>query len=627
MISPKVVRMRWATWGLILALLLGAHGPALATGPAPAQAPTFPPDAPEVASYAIDVTLDAEAKTLTGRERIRYANTTAHPIPDLVFHLYLNAFASRDTLFMSEGGAAHRGQPWSPGAAGWIEVTAIRLAGGPALELVEVEDGTLARAALPEPVAPGEAVEIELEFLAQLPQVFARTGYAGDFFMVGQWFPKLGVWQDGAWNAYPFHANAEFYADFGRYDVAITLPAGYLTGATGLPVEEVDHGDGTQTVAYHAAGVIDFAWTASPDFRQESRSVQGVELLYLYLPEHEWTVDRALDAAAAALEHFGRWFGPYPYPRLTVVDVPDDAQGAGGMEYPMLVTAGTMNLLGLSLEQTRDVDRSLEMVVVHEVGHQWWQSVVATNEAEEPWLDEGMTEYSSVRLVDELYGPGQSLLDSRLVSVGSLDLRRAEYLLNPRVPMAGPAWEFETLEYVVAAYSKPALALLTLERTLGEEMMRAVMSTYYQRYRFQHPTAQDFQAVAQEVSGQELSWFFDGLVYGDEVLNYTITGLEATSVTVERQGGLSVPTEVLVTFEDGSTIREPWDGSDATRTFSYPPELAVHSAEVDPNGRIPLDLQWADNGLARQVYTSEWLAVTVRLLYYVQNALLALGGW
>lgn len=606
----------------LLALLLGT----LVPGDLSAQAPSWP-DAPEIASYDIDVTLDAGARTLAGRERITYANTTADPIPDLVFHLYLNAFASRDTIFMREGGAAHRGQAWSPDAAGWIEVTELRLAGGQPLALETLEDGTLARAALPEPVAPGEAVEIELEFHAQLPRVFARTGYAGDFLMVGQWFPKLGVWQDGAWNAYPFHANAEFYADFGTYDVAITLPAGHVTGATGLPVEQADNGDGTQTVAYHAEGVIDFAWTASPDFEQESRSVDGVEVIYLYLPEHARTVDRVLDATEAALTHYGQWYGTYPYPRLTVVDVPDDGQGAGGMEYPMLFTAGPMSALGVSLDVTRGADRSLELVVVHEAGHQWWQSVVATNEAEEPWLDEGMTEYSAVRLLTRLYGPGRSLFDSRVVSLGSLDTRRLEYFLSPGVPMYGPAWEFETMEYVIATYSKPALSLLTLERTLGEETMLELMSTYYQRHRFGHPTTEDFRTVAQEVTGQELDWFFDGLVYGDEVVNYRVAELEPRSVTVAREGELAVPTEVLVTFEDGTTVLEPWDGSQEEQTFAYPDGPAVRSAEVDPEGRVLVDLRWADNGLSRQVYVADWLAVAARLVYYVQNAMLALGGW
>ena len=130
-------------------------------------------------------------------------------------------------------------------------------------------------------------MRLALDFEAQLPQVFARTGYAGDFFMVGQWFPKLGVWQEGAWNAYPFHANAEFYADFGDYEVAITLPDAYVTGGTGLLVSAAEETGGLRTVRYRAEDVIDFAWTASPHFLEATRQVGETELLYLYLPEHE----------------------------------------------------------------------------------------------------------------------------------------------------------------------------------------------------------------------------------------------------------------------------------------------------------------------------------------------------
>jgi hypothetical protein len=353
-----------------------------------------------IASYTIEVALDAETKTLTAHEVTTYVNTTADPIPDLVFHLYLNAFRDENSIFLQEGGPFHRGYRWDPNDAGWVQVTNVHLSDGTPLTLEEIEDGTLARATLPAPVAPGETVEIELDFQAQLPRVFARTGHADDFFMVGQWFPKLGVWQDGAWNAYPFHANAEFYADFGTYDVSITLPADYITGATGLPVSTVDNGDGTQTVHYHAEDVIDFAWTGSPRFQEITRQVEEIEILHLYLPEHAWATERVLDAAEAAVRHYSQWYGPYPYARLTVVDVPDDGQGAGGMEYPTLVTAGTMSALGVGPGLTRSGnERTIELVVVHEIGHQWWQSMVAFNEAEEPWLDEGFTDYSALRVI------------------------------------------------------------------------------------------------------------------------------------------------------------------------------------------------------------------------------------
>jgi len=605
-----------------LAFCLLLLAPCLLSPPVVHAALTTP-----VASYTIAVTLDTEAKTLAAHEVVTYVNTTADPIPDLVFHLYLNAFRDRNSIFLREGGATHRGQGWDPKHPGWIQVTDIRLSDGTPLALEEIEDGTLARADLPAPVAPGETVEVELDFRAQLPRVFARTGYAGDFFMVGQWFPKLGVWQDGAWNAYPFHANSEFYADFGTYDVTITLPVGYVTGGTGLPVSTVDNGDGTQTVHYHAEDVIDFAWTASPRFREATRQVDGVEILYLYLPEHEWTVGRVLDAAEAAVSHYSRWYGPYPYARLTVVDVPDDGQGAGGMEYPTLVTAGAMDMLGLGPGPARSrMDRSLELVVTHELGHQWWQSMVGFNEAEEPWLDEGFTDYSAVRVMEAVYGADTSFLDAGNLQMGYFDMRRMEYLADPRVPMYGRAWDFGEMEYGVAAYSKPVLSLRTLERTLGTEMWLEVMSTFFHRYRFGHPTTEDFRTVAEEVSGQDLSWFFDGLVYGDGVLNYTVTGVDEHAVTVARQGDLVVPTEVLVTFADGSTLLEPWDGEETEVTFTYDGRPPVRSAEVDPQRKVVIDLRWADNGLSRRLEVAPWLALVTRLLYYLQNMLLVLGG-
>jgi hypothetical protein len=557
---------------------------------------------------------------------ITYANHTGDPIPELVFHLYLNAFRDRDSIFLQEGGTAHRDSDWDPEQPGWIQVSGMQLANGTLLAVEEIEDGTLARAALPAPIAPGAEVQLELDFTAQLPRVFARTGHADDYYMVGQWFPKLGVWQDGAWNAHPFHANSEFYADFGNYDVTITLPAEYVTGATGVPVSSRENADGTRTAVYRAEAVIDFAWTASPRFLEARRLVQDVEVIYLYLPEHRWTIERVLDAAEAAVSRYSRWYGPYPYSRLTVVDVPDDGRAAGGMEYPMLVTAGITSFTGVEGLLGRDADRSLELVTVHEIGHQWWQTTVAFNEAEEPWLDEGFTEYSTVRVMEEVYGADTSAVDSPYLRVGSLDTRRMEYLANPRVPMYGRAWDFGMLQYVVATYSKPTLALRTLERSLGEQRMLEILSTFYQRYRFAHPTTEDFRTVAEQVSGEDLDWFFDGAVYGDSVLNYRLSALEEHSVTVERQGDLCIPTEILVTFTDGSSALEPWDGQHTPATFSYPERAPVLRAEVDPEQKIALDLQWSDNGLSSRLEVSPWLALVTRLIYGLQNALLALGG-
>lgn len=610
---------------LLLGVILPPGTPRGAGLPAQADAQPRPP---LVSDYHIRVVLDVEAKTLEAHETITYTNSTDVEIPDLVFHLYLNAFRSADSVFLREAGPSHRGIPWDPQHTGWIEVTGIRLVGGPPLSFAEIEDGTLGRAVLPEPVPPGAAVTVEVDFRAQLPRVFARTGYAGDFFMVGQWFPKLGVWQAGAWNAYPFHANAEFYADFGAYEVEITLPAEYVTGGTGMLADVEARAGGMQTVTYQAERVIDFAWTASPHFQEAKRQVNGVEILYLYLPEHAWTVERVLTAAERAIGAYGRWYGPYAYPRLTIVDVPDDGKGAGGMEYPTLITAGAIDMLGLGPAFMRlGFDRSIELVVMHEIGHQWWYAMVATNEAEEPWLDEGFTDYSTVRLMGELYGAQASALDACGLEAGYLDLRRAEYLANPEVPMFGRAWDFSMIEYSVATYSKPALSLATLERVLGEEKMLEVMATYFRRYQYRHPTTEDFRVVAEEVAGQDLAWFFEGLVYGKEVLNYRVTSLGAHSVTVARQGDLRVPTEVEVVFVDGSSIREPWDGGEAEKTIEFPNHPAVERAKIDPERKILVDLVWSDNGLSRQRDLAAWLALVTRLIFRLQDFYLIVGGW
>ncbi len=196
---------------------------------------------PDVASYVIDARYDPVAHVITGTQTATYVNRTQDAIPDLVFHLYLNAFRNEGTLWMQESGTSSRGFQFDANNPGSITVDAIQLADGTALTLESVDaDQTLVRAVLPEPVAPGEDVTVEMTFTALFPKVFARTGWAdgGDFVMAGQWFPKFGVWQDGAWNAYPFHANSEFYADFGSYEVGLTLPQGWVVGTVGTAVDD-----------------------------------------------------------------------------------------------------------------------------------------------------------------------------------------------------------------------------------------------------------------------------------------------------------------------------------------------------------------------------------------------------
>lgn len=610
----------------LLAFLLTACSKPVTNPKANDEAVPKWPAVEAVASYDIDVTLNPESKTLIGHERITYVNTGTAPIHDAIFHLYLNAFRDdHSSIFMQEAGPGHRGFSLNSEYPGWIKVTSIRLEDGTPLSLELIEDETLGRLELPSSIAPGETLILEIDFKSQLPQVFARTGFYEDFFMVGQWFPKLGVWQDDHWNAYPFHANSEFFADFGDYDVEITAPKQYIIAATGLPVSSQLNADGMQTTRFEAKGVIDFAWSASPHFKQMTRRVDDTEIVYVYLPEHQFTVKRVLFAAEAAVSQFGEWYGKYPYPRLTVLDVPEEAGGAGGMEYPMLVSAGLEDMTGLQVMKGR-LDLLLETVTIHEIAHEWWYAVVAFNEAEEPWLDEGFTDYSAVRLMELTYGPNDTVVQLGGAKLDYLQMRRMEYIANPLVPMYGKAWDFDMIGYGVAAYSKPVFALGTLENIVGEETMLKIMSTFFEQYKFSHPTTQDFRSVAEDVAGRKLEWFFDGLVYGDDVLNYTVINVDESSFTVQRQGELIIPTEIEVTLEDGTVEVIPWDGINKERTFKDPWNAPIRKVVIDPQQKILVDLQWSDNGLSRRMDVSSWLAVNARILYQIQNILLGQGG-
>jgi hypothetical protein len=603
--------------GFVLLCCVGLLGaPALAIGRA-----SIPP--PDVASYSIDATYDPETYTLTGQQTAMYYNHTTVPIPTLVFHLYLNAFSSATTLWMRESGLGMRGYGFDPDAPGWIRIDRIALADGTALTVRALDgDETLVEAVLPQPVAPGDSVNVDIAFTAQFPKAFARTGWAdgGDFIFGGQWFPKFGVWENGAWNAHPFRANSEFYADFGCYDVALTLPQDWVVAATGTAAPTVTaNADGTTTHTFVAEHVIDFAWTASPKYRELTRQVEGVDVRVVYYPRQRAMARRALNATADALPLYNAWFGTYGkglYPQVTVVIVPPDAGGAGGMEYPTLFTVGALGGVMPACV------RLIEVEAVHELGHQWFQSVVATNEAEAPWLDEGFTDYATVRAMNILYDG--ALIDCLGWNFSYLALHRLQYTMFPDTPMAGAAWDFDSLQYGIATYSKPALALTTVERTVGETAMQRFLSTYFDRYAFAHPRTEDVRAVMEETLGAEVTaWFFEQLVYGDGTLDMRVV-TSNEQATLEREGDLCIPTTVRLT-RTGRQAPEiiVWPCDQPTLTIDGAPRMV----EIDPDDAIVLDLNLANNQLRRTPDPATGLGIVVRGLRFWQDFLWGGAVW
>ena len=604
-----------------------------AAAPAAQEMPAPGARSPRNASYTIRARLDPGARIITGDERIAWRNITANATGELRFHLYWNAWRDKRSSWMREralaGSSRFREDP--PEAdRGWMEVSAITVNGaGLPFTFIAPDDGnvddrTVIRVALPAPVAPGGVADVRVTWRAHVPRTFARTGAIGNFFFVAQWFPKLGVLEDEGWNCHQFHSATEFFSDFGVYDVSLTVPAGWIVGATGTEHSRVTNRDGTATHRYVQEDVHDFTWTTSPDYidrRQTFRhpTLPSVDMRLLLQPEHAGQADRHFAATAAALRYYGEWYGPYPYGHVTVID-PAWQSGAGGMEYPTLFTGGSRWLVPREVTQP-------EGVTVHEAGHQFWYGIVANNEFEHAWLDEGFNTFSTARTIEQAFTPNyaaeryfggfvpwvfRDIPLSRATDGNRLSGYRPAARMDAQ---ATPTFRYWPGTASPITYNKTALWLNTLERHLGWDVLQRIMSTYFQRWAFRHPRPDDFFAVANEVSGRDLTWFFDEVYRSSHVFDYGIDLLRSerdeerqqydTTVVVRRHGEAVFPVDLLVTFEDGTTTREQWDGRERWRLYRYARPSKAKQAVVDPDRVLLLDLKYTNNSRTLQPRAGE----------------------
>ncbi len=646
----------------------------LAAALAQHQVPIEPDERPQlgVANYLIEATLDPELRTVEGEQQIQWRNPTSHSTNELWIHLYLNAFRNNRSTFALERGRSFWSTDGAVPADYWGSVEILSLEVEPlgsdppnavvSREFAQPDDGnsddqTVLRLQLAEAIPPDGRIELKTRFRAKLPRGVARTGWVEDYFFGAQWFPKLGVFEEGRWNCHQYHADTEYYADFGFYNVRLTVPKSYLAGGTGLAARR-DNADGTATYTFQQDRVHDFAWVASPRFQvRSSRLVAGglpnVSIRLLLQPEHEHLGDRYLRAVREALTFFGRWFGPYPYPQLTLVD-PAYRSDTDGMEYPTLIT-GRAHFL--DPPQTL----KLESTAVHEVAHQWWYGVVANNEFEEAWLDEGLASwsesmvlraaYSDATYSEDFLGGIPLLFDCLRIPFETVNLpplRRSGTLDQ----MTQPSWRVaDSRSYVTNSYAKPEMVLWTLYRQLGEETMRQVLQTYFQRFAFRHARTRDFIAVVNEVADQDLNWFFEQTFFSSESVDYSVSEvlseeippfqglplddssrqapaepLFRTRVVVRRNGGARLPVEVLLEFRDGAQIRETWDGQARWTSFAYRRPVKLLRAVVDPDRKILLDIDPTNNSwVDREDQDRGWSTATwkwsSKWLFWIQNLL------
>ncbi len=613
-----------------------------------AQSPFAPkvsgPLSQRVVAYQIDARYDPVKHTVEGAETLTYHNLTGQPLDRFPFHLYLNGFQPKATWIRE----AHRDgnfrtsilDEWSPKDYGANEVTSFEVVGMGDLtrqmKFISPDDGnpddkTVFEVKLPRPVLPGQDVQFKIKFKATFPEVIARTGYKRTFLLAGQWFPKVGVWWHGQWNCHQFHAQTEFFADFGTYDVKVTLPKDYVIGATGVQTGDTDNGNGTKTVAYHAEDVHDFAWTADPNFKtveaQFDGSVGRVKIRLLTYEAHKSSWQPYIYSVQESMKRFDQWYGPYPYAQLTVVDPPHGAAEAGGMEYPTFITgdSGWFIPKGIHL---------IDLVTEHEFGHQYWYGMVATNEFENGWLDEGINSYTEVKVLDSMYGADASVINLLGAQLGERDLQRLSYLeVDDTDPLSRPSYtDMSMASYDGITYGKTATMLVSLEAILGEQTLRNALHTYFIKYRFTHPTQEDFMRTVNEVAGRNLKWYWEQAVYGTQLLDYDVERADSnpvnwydknaeekkgettyeTQVILHRKGDFVFPVEAAVKFDNGETTYERWDGKDRWVRYVFRKKAKLESVQIDPAHQVTLDRNYLNNSRV----TKSQRGATVKIATY-----------
>lgn len=622
-----------------------------------------------VFSYRIEAELDAAKHAVHGKEQLQWRNRSDRPISSIYMHLYLNAFANPGSTFFTERevltahGSSRGNAALEKGEWGWIDLNSVRQAdtdlkwsfvhpdNGPAT------DHTVVRVDLAQPVPAGGTLTLDIDFLSQLPRVVERTGWFGDFNLVAQWFPKIGVLElpgergatEVRWNCHEFHFNSEFYADFGLYDVKLTVPSDYTVGAVGEQQGAPQSADGKTTYHFVQGDVHDFAWVAAKGYQTLDGTYEGpgspkVAVRVIYPPEYVASAQPVLKASIDSLGYFSQTLGAYPYRTLTAVVPPYNAGEAGGMEYPTFFTAE-----GYSKVEPGTISQyALDFVTIHEFGHGYFYGLLASNEFEEPMLDEGLNEYWDQRMLRErkqeidLATPFMKWLGVTPRARGFVIERLTAGLRQPPDPIGENAWDRLSSSSYGTVYSRTATAMHDLEERLGKDVMEKAFREYYTRWRFRHPSVADLRATLIDVSGKPavVNQVFDQMVYGTAWIDDAVTAIDTEQVlpeagTVVKDGKRSVidsdaldkqiaktradwkkahpkakddegpypwrsivtvrryaaqvPQTLRLTYADGSHEDISWNDDRRWARFVVTKPSKVVSAELDPQQRIFLD--------------------------------------
>jgi hypothetical protein len=573
------------------------------------------------ADYRIQATLDPATHELRGRETIHYVNRSPDPLPYLWLFVEQNICAPGSvTNQLDQPPLVFLGSTFDfscKGFAGGLTLDHVRLG---LRNLATTVTGTTMRVELPRALAPGQFLDLDIGWRFTVPDYGAgRMGRDGTLYELGQWYPRMVVYDDvRGWNHEPYIGGGEFYLEYGRFDVALTVPAGYTVGATGVllnpdevltatqrarlararsssaPVaiitaEEAGQAGrqsgGTRTWRFSADSVRDFAFGAAPDFRWDASAYRKTLIHTLYRRSApEW--EEANRMVRDAVQYYSEQWYPYPYPHITSIEGPIE-----GMEYPMI----TFDPRAPSREER-------QWVLAHELGHQWMPMIVGSNERLYPWMDEGFNTFIDLGNAAR-YFKGTAYGDS--IEVHPLHLYPDHAIADREQPLISRPVEGHDLFWT--GYQKPALMMQTLRyEVLGKERFDYAFRQYLRAWAYKHPTPADFFRLMRDASGMDLDFFWRDWIYTTARLDQAVDSVGradgALKVFLSNRGTMTLPLEMELTYTDGTTerVRLPVEMWNLGRRFAYRVRggRQVTGVVVDPRGVLP-DFDRKNNSVRR----------------------------